>query len=486
MFDFNPFISNDGSVGLYSKDDNDIYHSIYGALSESYEKFILPANLDHYLKKNRQLYFLDICYGIGYNTKSLIQFLINRLKENNSDNLTINEVDSIHTDKMFKMNAINNIDSIGTDKTHKGEISTNNDSIYTDKINLENIPANFDSIYADKIQVENSVNDDKISRHNSLKDFDSCFSNQNDCKKKFIIDSVDLNKNLILLSPFIKNKFDGKNILDIDIPEVNKNKQKLNYKKIKKEYEISNYVLELLLYKVFNSDFIDFNFLDNILGLKKYSSYFSKEIITLYKLLKYKQGINLPKGVLNRFLHNIYYRYLSSRYNKGLKCPVDNVFDINLAFCSAVDFLLTSHRSYDVVFLDAFTPAKCPKLWTVDFLKLVFDHLNDDGIVLTYSNSAQVRNAFLNAGFFVGKNFLHNSNKSYGTIAAKNKSLIKFPLSDFEAGLLNTRAGIFFKDENFSLSDSEIIDRHRADVENSSLISSSKYIKLNKDKNFIS
>ena len=45
MTDFHPYFTHDGSVGLYSSQFNDIYHSATGALTEAYEKFILPANL---------------------------------------------------------------------------------------------------------------------------------------------------------------------------------------------------------------------------------------------------------------------------------------------------------------------------------------------------------------------------------------------------------------------------------------------------------
>ena len=47
MYKFYPYFTNDGSVGLYSEEDDDIYHSTYGALTEAYEKFILPANFDN-------------------------------------------------------------------------------------------------------------------------------------------------------------------------------------------------------------------------------------------------------------------------------------------------------------------------------------------------------------------------------------------------------------------------------------------------------
>lgn len=72
MEDFLPFITGDYSIGLLSKDSDDIYHSIYGALTESYEKFIEPLNLSEFSKHKNNLNILDVCFGIGYNTKILM------------------------------------------------------------------------------------------------------------------------------------------------------------------------------------------------------------------------------------------------------------------------------------------------------------------------------------------------------------------------------------------------------------------------------
>ena len=74
MYEFHPYFTNDGSVGLYSPDFDDIYHSSTGALTEAYEKFIMPVNMDELLKKD-EIKVLDICYGIGYNSKSFLNFI---------------------------------------------------------------------------------------------------------------------------------------------------------------------------------------------------------------------------------------------------------------------------------------------------------------------------------------------------------------------------------------------------------------------------
>ena len=72
MEKFLPYMTNDFSVGLYSEETDDIYHSAHGAVNEAYDKFIKPLNLKKMLSQKDELKVLDICYGIGYNTKVLL------------------------------------------------------------------------------------------------------------------------------------------------------------------------------------------------------------------------------------------------------------------------------------------------------------------------------------------------------------------------------------------------------------------------------
>ena len=77
------FKTQDGSVGLYEKNLDEVFHSKYGAKTESIEKFINPAKIID----NHPLDILDICYGIGYNTKYSI---LNYKKINSIDCIEIN------------------------------------------------------------------------------------------------------------------------------------------------------------------------------------------------------------------------------------------------------------------------------------------------------------------------------------------------------------------------------------------------------------
>ena len=95
MYEFHPYFTNDGSVGLFNTDFDDIYHSATGALTEAYEKFIYPVDFDSLLKK-KSIKVLDICYGIGYNTKSFLNFLfenyfLKNFSEKNSIKISSNK-----------------------------------------------------------------------------------------------------------------------------------------------------------------------------------------------------------------------------------------------------------------------------------------------------------------------------------------------------------------------------------------------------------
>ena len=414
MYVLYPYFTNDGSVGLFSPEANDIYHSTYGALTEAYEKFILPSDFEKFFRKNSEIKILDICFGIGYNSKSFLNKLL--------------------------------------------------EIIYNDTIDTNNI--------------SKTINNDKIYTNNK--------------KYKIFIHAIDTDKNLATLSPFFKTfeKNIGKLNSKSEIIYKQEKIKKLSANTASTEYKLQNEVNILLLQKMLNK--IDNNTI-SILYDKKYRQYFDLKMIRLFEFYQNNMSIYTPLRRLKAFLHNIYYKYLSKGYKKASKCLELLDFDFNLEINDARKAIMNDTNKYNFVFLDAFTPTKCPCLWSIDFFKLLYEHLEDGGLILTYSNSAQVRNCFLNAGFIVKKIFSKNQNKFTGTIAIKphtdvsqnnretnyNTELIH-DLSDYDLGLMKSRAGIFYRDKDLSLDNEAIINNHKIEVENSNLISSSKFIKTYK------
>lgn len=58
-------------------------------------------------------------------------------------------------------------------------------------------------------------------------------------------------------------------------------------------------------------------------------------------------------------------------------------------------------NEFDIVFLDPFSPKKCPELWTTEFLTEVYKKTAKEGILTTYSCAREVRENLKKAGFNV-------------------------------------------------------------------------------------
>lgn len=455
MKDLCPYFTNDGTVGLFSNKVDDIYHSTYGALTESWQKFIEPANLEEYIKSHNEVKILDVCYGIGYNTKAALQTFLNVTKKNKKvpkkyKNKTTN-IAQIHTDnilgkknKNFEEKNSQNVQNINR-KSEMDEISS--EAIYTDNIN-------------------------------------------SDQQKKIFIDAVDVDEKLITISPFISLGCENKSVFFKKITNNNyvpygNDKQSIqnalqcnNFNPLGKKYKLSRSIPILILQSLIkNSATFNETILKEIYTQDAYSHFLSKYMLNFlkfYQNLIYKTNQKKNKST---FLHNIYYRYISRSYKTAEKLLQNGTIQVNLHNNDARKLVKSTNTKYNFIFLDAFTPAKCPALWTLEFFEELFNKLEDDGMILTYSSSVAVRNALLQNGFHVGKTFDIDLNKFVGTVATKNIDLIKYPLDEKDLALINSKAGICYKDENLNLDNTTIIMNREKEVGESALISSSKALK---------
>ncbi|NJM56358.1 MAG: hypothetical protein HC857_01275, partial [Synechococcales cyanobacterium RU_4_20] len=107
----------------------------------------------------------------------------------------------------------------------------------------------------------------------------------------------------------------------------------------------------------------------------------------------------------------------------------------------------------DAIFLDPFSPRRCPQLWTCRIFQQIAQCLAPSGRLATYSRSAAVRSAMLQAGFEIGTLPLPQSNPRHphewaqGTIAVLPGNTTDLtPLSPLEQEHLQTRAGIALRD----------------------------------------
>lgn len=329
----------DNSVGLYSTEVNDIFHSKTGALREALEKFIVPSFLSElFSDKNNKVNILDICYGIGYNTKAALSIL--------PDELCLN------------------------------------------------------------------------------------------------IDCLEFSQDFVKLSPFI---FDSLNRIDINL---------------------------FLLSRI---QFNDYSF---IKSLNKDRVFLDNNMLRFIEFLEKEGYKTIPQTNQSTFLHNIYYNYITSSMKQGVNLNKYNKTYIDFKYGDARKSINQCNRAYDVIFLDAFSPQKDPTLWTIHFLSLVKNKMNDNSVLVSYSKSTPFRSALLQLGFYVGKTFIEGVDM--GTVASLNKNKIKNPLTDYDIQLLNTRSGIVYKDPNLSLSAKEILLLRENEQKNSNLLSHTQFLKTYK------
>jgi len=131
--------------------------------------------------------------------------------------------------------------------------------------------------------------------------------------------------------------------------------------------------------------------------------------------------------------------------------------------------IIPAGNKFDLIYLDGFSPQKCPQVWTIEFLSKVTEKLNSQGYLITYSSSAAVRKTLRNLGldiFTIKPSFKNRPFWSQGTVAIskfdkkKLKPNFNFEkLSLMEEEHLLTKASIPYRDQDLNSSKEDIIRR---------------------------
>ncbi len=129
--------------------------------------------------------------------------------------------------------------------------------------------------------------------------------------------------------------------------------------------------------------------------------------------------------------------------------------DFKLLIDDARKSLQLISEKFDAVYLDAFSPQKNPELWTEDFFNLLYQRMERDGLLATYSISTPVLVGLINAGFHP---YLIDapSKKRYATIASPQK--IKDLPEKFINKLKTSPERMPFRDLSLSLTSQEIME----------------------------
>ncbi|MBS3113175.1 hypothetical protein J4418_03780 [Candidatus Woesearchaeota archaeon] len=94
------------------------------------------------------------------------------------------------------------------------------------------------------------------------------------------------------------------------------------------------------------------------------------------------------------------YNFIKSLNQNNLSIKVDNV-SVKLLIGDARELITTLKEDFDIIFLDPFSPKKCPELWTESFFKDIKKLTLRGTILTTYSCAKLVRNNLKTVGFTV-------------------------------------------------------------------------------------
>ena len=144
----------------------------------------------------------------------------------------------------------------------------------------------------------------------------------------------------------------------------------------------------------------------------------------------------------------------------------NDTFDCKLKVGDARKEILNLPKevNFDLIFLDGFSPQKCPEIWSYEFLSKLKNKIKNEGYLITYTSSAAVRKSLKNLGFNLYNIIPTLSKKnlwSNGTLATfdnqHNNPFIK-KLSGMEIEHLNTKASIPYRDPTGEMLSKEILE----------------------------
>ncbi|MBQ6511852.1 MnmC family methyltransferase [Methanobrevibacter sp.] len=149
------------------------------------------------------------------------------------------------------------------------------------------------------------------------------------------------------------------------------------------------------------------------------------------------------------------------------ECEIPENIDLNVYIEDARQTVQKlDDNTYDAIFLDPFSQNMAPELFSVEFFKEFRRVIKDDGIVATYTSSAPIRAAFIEADFYIGQGPIFGR-KQGGTLASPNPVMLdtSLPKND-EIRIALSDVGIPFRDPNLNNSSEYILDKRTEERHN--------------------
>ena len=107
----------------------------------------------------------------------------------------------------------------------------------------------------------------------------------------------------------------------------------------------------------------------------------------IYSSLNYFDQLKIEK--------NIYLKIHSSSWENEIE--LSNFFVLKKMKCDFTKTLF--NQKYDLIYFDAFSPSKQPEMWTLNNFKKLYNCLNTNGVLITYSSKGDVKRTMKKVGF---------------------------------------------------------------------------------------
>jgi len=233
------------------------------------------------------------------------------------------------------------------------------------------------------------------------------------------------------------------------------------------------------------------NVLDICFGIGYNSALLFENLILEFSTLNW-YGLELDKRPLNYALTDKKFYdlwnpkvidILNSLNLKGLY--KNKIFDCKLLIGDARKEILNLPKevNFDLIFLDGFSPQKCPEIWSYEFLTQLKKKIKYEGYLITYTSAAAVRKSLQNLSFnlFNIKPTLSKRNHwSNGTLATfnyqQNNPYIT-QLSEMEIEHLKTKASIPYRDPTGEMLSKEILEIRKREQKFSNLLDTNSWRK---------
>ena len=233
----------------------------------------------------------------------------------------------------------------------------------------------------------------------------------------------------------------------------------INPSNLKRFKEKSLNVLDICFGLGYNSAFL-FN---KLIKQNSFTNWYALEIDN--RPLEY----SLENKSFQKLWHPKVLKIFKSLYQK---CQYkDNFFECEIFWGDAREKIknIPENIKFDLIYLDGFSPQKCPQVWSLEFLNKVTQKLYPHGYLITYSSSAAVRKTLRNLGlniFSIKPDIISQNSWSNGTVAIKvieekkvQSNLHFKKLSLMEEEHLLTKASIPYRDPTLNLKAKDIIEK---------------------------